>query len=389
MIGKALGVAALLLSTVAWSAPIQVGLDADLSSGSARSGESIRRGVLLAMEEINQQGGVLGRPLQLIAKDHRGNPSRGIDNIEAFSQMDDVVAVMGGLHTPVAMKELKTVHNNQIPFLVPWAAGTPVIANGYTPNYAFRVSVRDQYAGEFLVKQATRQGHQKIGLLLERTGWGRSNQKAMTTALAKRELEPVAVEWFHWGDKAFLPILKGMQQAGAEAVLLVANAPEGKAVIRGVSEMPPTIRPKVFSHWGITGGDFFESVGGALSEVDLQFLQTYSFINPHNPDRAAALVEQYCQQFGCDNTTTPARSIFAPVGTAHAYDLIHLLAMAIERAGTVERQAVRDALEQIPEYQGLVRNYKPPFTADHHDALSGVDFRLARYDESGAIVPVE
>jgi len=119
MIGKALGVAALLLSTVAWSAPIQVGLDADLSSGSARSGESIRRGVLLAMEEINQQGGVLGRPLQLIAKDHRGNPSRGIDNIEAFSQMDDVVAVMGGLHTPVAMKELKTVHNNQIPFLVP------------------------------------------------------------------------------------------------------------------------------------------------------------------------------------------------------------------------------------------------------------------------------
>jgi len=67
--------------------PIIVGLDADTSSGSARSGESIRRGILLAMDEINGQGGVLGRPLQLVVKDHRGNPARGVDNIEDFAKM--------------------------------------------------------------------------------------------------------------------------------------------------------------------------------------------------------------------------------------------------------------------------------------------------------------
>lgn len=389
MVGGMLGAAALLFSTAGWGASILVGLDADLSSGSARSGESIRRGALLAMEEINRRGGVLGRSLQLVARDHRGNPSRGIDNIDDFSRMEDVVAVMGGLHTPVAMKELKTVHENQIPFLVPWAAGTPVIANGYTPNYAFRVSVRDQYAGEFLVKQAVQQGQQKIGLLLERTGWGRSNQKAMTAALAKRGLEPAVVEWFHWGDKEFLPILKGMQQAGTESILLVANAPEGVEVVRSVAQLPPIKRPKIFSHWGITGGSFFEEVGGLLEQVDLQFLQTYSFIKPHNPDRAAALVKQYCEQFGCESGTAPERSVFAPTGTAHAYDLIYLLAMAIQQAGSVERNAVRDALERIPAYRGLVRDYRPPFTADHHDALSGEDFRLARYAIDGVIIPVE
>ena len=74
----------------------------------------IRRGAHIAIEEINRNGGVLGRKLQLEVRDHRGNPARGVDNILEFSAMQNVIAVLGGLHTPVAMQELKTIHQHFI-----------------------------------------------------------------------------------------------------------------------------------------------------------------------------------------------------------------------------------------------------------------------------------
>jgi len=366
-------------------APVVIGLDADMSSGSAQSGEAIRRGLILAMDEINGRGGVLGRPFKLVVRDHRGNPARGIDNMEAFAGMKDLVAVVGGLHTPVAMVELKAIHKNKIIYLDPWAAGTPVIENGFTPNYAFRVSVRDEYAGGFLVREALKAGYEKIALLLEQTGWGRSNERSMTAALKAHGLAPVAVRWFHWGTKDLTNQIHAAQKAGADAVMLVANAPEGVAAVKSMAALPEDRRLPIISHWGITGGDFFEKTKENLPHVDLVFLQTYSFIEPPFPDRARKVLEAYGKRF--PECRTP-QDIFSPVGTAHAYDLIQLLALAIEKAGTIERPAVRKALENLGEYRGLVRVYNPPFTEKKHDALDSDDFRMAGYDKNGVIVPV-
>ena len=126
---------------------IVIGIDADMSSGAAQAGEAIRRGVALALDEINAEGGLLGRPVECVVRDHRGNPSRGVDNITEFAQMRDVLAVVGGIHTPVALQELDVIHREQMLYLDPWAAGTPVVDNGRNPNFVFRVSVRDEYAG--------------------------------------------------------------------------------------------------------------------------------------------------------------------------------------------------------------------------------------------------
>jgi len=366
--------------------PVVVGLDADMSSGSAESGEAIRRGLVLAAEEINGRGGVLGRPLKLEVRDHRGNPARGIDNVKELGRRDDVVAVVGGLHTPVALAELEAIHALGLPYLVPWAAGTPVVDNGYEPNFVFRASVRDEYAGGFLVNEIARMGYRRPALLLEQTGWGRSNHRAMTEALAVHDLEPATVQWFHWGSPSLMPQLEAAVASGADVVLLTANAPEGVAAVRSMSEMSPEKRLPVVSHWGITGGDFYARARESLRKVRLVFLQTFSFLDPPFPDRARRVADAYVEAF------PPARGprdIFSPVGTAHAYDLLHLLALAVEKAGTTDRAAVRDALEKIDRYPGLVRDYEPPFTPERHDALDTSDFRLARYDENGVIVPLD
>lgn len=368
------------------SEPIIVGLDADMSSGSAQSGEAIRRGAEIAIDEVNARGGVLGRPFELKVMDHRGNPARGKDNIEDLSAMDGVVAVIGGIHTPVALAELDLIHSNGLIYLGAWAAGTPVVENGRDPNYVFRVSVRDQYAGEFLLSAAVDRGHSAPCLLLEETGWGRSNENAFQAAAKKLSTTIIDVQWFNWGVADLSQHLRLFHERGCDVVMLVANAREGGVMVRSMLSLEKEQRLPIVSHWGITGGDFRANVGQDFSEIDLLFLQTYSFIRPSFPERAAHVIDTYITRY---DDVASVEAIPAPVGTAHAYDLIHLLALAIEQAGTVDRPKVREALQNLPAYKGLIRDYTPAFTPDRHDALDASDFSLARFSASGAIIPVE
>lgn len=366
--------------------PLVVGLDADMSSGSAESGIAIKRGIELAVERINDRGGVLGRPLSLVVRDHQGNPSRGMDNIREFAAMDGVIAVVGGLHTPVALAELPLIHEHRMIYLGPWAAGTPIVDNGYSPNYVFRVSVRDSLAGAFLIEQALKRGYKRPALLLENTGWGRSNEKAMSEALKLRGIKPVSVQWFNWGINRVAEQYKALKMADADVIIMVANAPEGVVIVKHLADLRKEDRLPVISHWGITGGDFFKQAGSALAETHLLFLQTFSFSATSGREKTRDVVREYSERYGsgANGVTIPS-----PAGTAHAYDLIHLLAMAVKKAGTTERSIIRDELENLDSFEGLVRTYAPPFTPERHDALTQDDFYLARFSKTGDIIRVQ
>lgn len=365
---------------------IYIGLDADMSSGTAEGGESIRRGATVAIREINDEGGVLGLKLELVVRDHRGNPRRGVDNILEFSKMKNLVAVLGGIHTPVALSELKDIHANKIIYLGPWAAGTPIVDNGYKPNYVFRVSVRDALAGGFMVNYSFQSGYEKLGLLFERTGWGRSNEKAVLAALKERRTEPVGLEWFNWGTRDLTDEIRRLRSKGAEAVILVANPREGRIAIEAMAGLTKSKQLPIISHWGISGGNFFKDNKEILKKIDFSFLQTFSFLQPPVPEQAHKFFKSYKKSF--PDTAKP-EDVLSPVGAAHSYDLIHMLAKAIKTARTIERSSVRDALEQIETHAGLLKTYAPPFTPDRHDALGADSFIMARFDSNGIIRPVE
>jgi branched-chain amino acid transport system substrate-binding protein len=80
--------------------------------------------------------------------------------------------------------------------------------------------------------------------------------------------------------------------------------------------------------------------------------------------------------------------IDSPVGFGHAYDLTHILARAVDLAGSTDRAAVRDALEQVRDYRGLTGHYARPFSPEDHDAMGPEHVFMARYREDGVIVPL-
>jgi branched-chain amino acid transport system substrate-binding protein len=246
--------------------------------------------------------------------------------------------------------------------------------------------VRDEYAGGFLVSKTLQRGHERIGLLLERTAWGRSNEKAILEALAKAGKTPAAVEWLNWGERNLTAQVNRLHEADVEAVLLVCNCLEGASAVKAIADLPLESRPVVVSHWGISAGSFFDLVSEQLKTVDVSFLQTFSFVASKRPVEARTVFEAYRHRF--DDCNTP-EDIFSPVGTAHAYEIVLMLATAVRNAGSIETEQVHQALEAISDYEGLIRHYQRPFPPGHHDALTADDFNLAEFDNQGTIRPVQ
>ncbi|MCB1887099.1 MAG: ABC transporter substrate-binding protein [Rhodocyclaceae bacterium] len=374
------------LARAAGPRPILIGLDAEFRDRTSTSDEAIRLGIELAIADINRDGGLLGgRPLQLMALDNRSLPARGIENVRAFGAIDDLVAYLCGKFSPVALASLPVIHELGLPLLDPWAAADGIVDNGYSPNYVFRVGLRDSWAMQVLIDDLARRGIRDIGLFVPNSGWGRSNESAARAHIAARpELALRATAWHNWGGETdlmnrYLPML----EKGARGLVLVANEPEGAVLVRNMASLPPSRRIPVVSHWGVTGGRFAELCGPALHEIDLKIIQTFSFARLRNAE-ARRLAERSAQAYGVSDPL----EIPSALGIAQAYDLVRLLALAIQQAGSTDRAAIRAALEALPPYEGVVRRYAPAFTANRHEGLSRDDLLLTRFDRKGRLLPV-
>jgi branched-chain amino acid transport system substrate-binding protein len=366
--------------------PVLLGIDGEFGLDSSISAPAVELGMRAAIAEINEAGGVLGgRPLQLVTKDHRSIPARGIRNIQEFARMPELVAMFGGRFSPVVIEELPTLRATRILFMAPWSSADAIVDNGMRPNYVYRLSLRDSLAMPRLLQAARRRGLDRVGLLLTNTSWGRSNAEAAERALAaNRGIRIVGTSWYNWRDASLVGKYQQLRAAGARAIVLVANDDEAAVLVREVAALPKEQRLPILSHWGVTGGEFAKQAGPALQQVDFSVIQTFSF---WRADRAR--VQRFLASAAKVSKVARIEDIKGPVGAAQAYDLTHILALAIGQAGSTDRKAVRDALERLPAYRGLIKDYAPPFTPSRHEALGPGELLLARYRADGVLVPAQ
>lgn len=364
--------------------PIKIGHVAALSGASAQSGEAITRGLTIAIDEINAAGGLLGgRKLQLIQRDDESTPPKGVIAARELISTEKVAAIFGGIDTPVALATVPLVNKEKVIYVAVWAAGTGITRNGANPNYVFRVSAVDALVDIKLLDYANKKfGSKKPGLMLINNPWGESNEKGLVAAdKDNAAVEIAGIEKFESSDVDMTPQLGRLKDKGADSIILVVNTPPGAQMMKSRERMGWTV--PVVSHWGISGGRFPELAGPTAG--DAHFVQTYSFfgkLSPTGERVLAALKAKYPQIKGPEE-------IFAPVGTANAYDAMHLLAKAIAQAGATDADKVRAALESLQgKFDGLIKTYEKPFSADNHDALGPGDYIMVRYD-GDKIVPTQ
>lgn len=365
--------------------PVKLGLDGEFSLDNSISAQAIELGMQIAISEINAAGGVLnGRSLELVKRDHGSIPARGIKNIREFAEMPDLVAVFGGRFSPVLLEEMNVIKETKTLLMAPWSSADPIIDNGMQPNFAFRLSLRDSLAMPKMLKTCTERNLNKVGLLLTNTGWGRSN-KAAADKYGETNRQPVIVHtaWYNFKDTSLIEKYESLRKAGAEAIILVANDDEAALLVKEVAALPAAQRLPILSHWGVAGGEFVKQAGSALEAVDFTVIQTFSFFAARRP--ALNRFFKAAAPFGLHRP----EDVRAPTGVAHAYDLTHILAHAINKAKSTDRAKVRDALEAVRNYNGLIKNFTQPFTATRHEALGSDELLMTRFRLDGVLVPAD
>jgi branched-chain amino acid transport system substrate-binding protein len=380
-LGVAMAVAVAL--PAAAQEPIKIGHVAALSGASAQSGEAITRGLTIAIDEINAKGGLLGRKLELVQRDDESVPPKGVVAARELISKEKVVAMFGGIDTPVALACVPVVNKEKVPYMAVWAAGTGITRNGADPNFVFRVSAVDVLVDVKLLDYANKKfGSKKPGLMLINNPWGASNEQGLVAAdKDNAAVEIAGIEKFENNDVDMTPQLTRLKEKGADSIILVVNTPPGAQMMKSRERMGWTV--PVVSHWGISGGRFPELAGPTAG--DAHFVQTYSFfgkLNPTGERVLAALKKKYPAVKGPED-------IFAPVGTANAYDAMHLLGLAIAQAGSTDGDKIREALESLNgKLEGLIKTYDKPFSKANHDALGAADYIMVRYD-GDKIVPTQ
>ena len=364
--------------------PVWIGFDDAYSLKTNTSAMAIEWGIQAALEEINASGGVLsGRPLKLMTTDNKGISARGKDNFVQLASTPDLVAVLTGKFSPISVEMLPEAHRLKVPLISVWGSADPITDHGHKPSFSFRVSLKDDWGVEAMMnrlagKYSVRQGC----AILPNTAWGRSAENVIRDKSGPKTVQFPVVRWYNWGDASLKEQYKACLDARTQGLLFVGNEKEGAILVKEIAELAQPMRMPVVAHWGAVGGTLHELVAEELPMVRIDFIQTFTFINNKRP-RANYLADWILK----NNALKSRHDIPSPVGAAHAYDTVHLLAKAIDTAKTTAPEKIRDALEKLPAFHGAVRHYTKPFTPNRHDALDKSQVLFVKLTPLGHLIP--
>jgi branched-chain amino acid transport system substrate-binding protein len=365
-------------------APVWIGFDDAYGLKTNTSAMATEWGVKAAMEEINHNGGVLnGRPLKLVTTDNKGLSARGKDNFVQLAGTKDLVAVLSGKYSPISVEMLPEAHRMKVPLISVWGSADPITDHEHKPSYSFRVSLKDDWGVEAMMKRlSSKYKVRQACAILPNTAWGRSAERVIQAKSGSTTTQFSVVRWYNWGDTSLKDHYKACLDSRTQGLLFVGNEKEGAILVKEIAEQTVPMRIPVVAHWGAAGGTLHELVKEELSMVRIDFIQTFTFINNKRP-RAIYLADWILKNQGLKST----HDIPSPVGAAHAYDTVHLLAKAIETAKTTSPEQIRDALEKLPAFEGAVKRYNKPFTPQRHDALDKSQVLFVKLTPSGQLIP--
>ncbi|WP_144631707.1 ABC transporter substrate-binding protein [Bordetella genomosp. 13] len=360
------GTLALTLCAAAQAADnIKIGVTGPFTGGSSSMGVSMRDGVRLAIEEINKNGGVLGRQLQAVERDDEAKNERSVQIAQELINKEQVAATVGFINTGVALASQRFYQDAKIPVFNNVATGS-VITHQFNPpefkdNYVFRNAAHDSLQAPMIVEEAvTKRGFKKVAILADSTNYGQLGREDLEKALAAKGVKPVAVEKFNIKDVDMTAQLLKSKEAGAEAVLTYGIGPELAQIANGMAKLGWKV--PIIGSWTLSMANYIDNSGanGEGAIMPQTFIQ-----DPDTPKRKA-FIDAYLAKFKPKNNR-----IDSPVSASQAYDSIYLLAAAFKQANSTDGVKVREALENLQTpYDGVVMTYDKPFNHDNHDAIS-------------------
>jgi branched-chain amino acid transport system substrate-binding protein len=226
---------------------IKIGAVIPLSKAAfSQAGEEERRGFLMALDEINQAGGVLGKKVELIIEDDTGEPSVGIAAAEKLISRDKVVALIGGYSSTVTFAQLNAIQSYEP--VVAWIGASstkvehefgskPWFFHYHPWDYARQSTIRD-----FLLSINPRP--KTVAIAYEDGIYGTTSRDYAVKYLKEKNFDIVFDERFKSGSSDFTPMLTKIKQVNPDVFYWVAYAGDTTLIMKQAREID--FNPKLF-----------------------------------------------------------------------------------------------------------------------------------------------
>jgi branched-chain amino acid transport system substrate-binding protein len=207
--------------------PIPIGALTSLTGNFAPWGLQVRDGMQLAVDEINEEGGVDGRPLELVVVDDQSNADAGASGIERLVD-DDVVAIGGTISSDVGLVTARTAEELETPlFLVKAGSEEILTANS---RYTFRTCLpaAPMVAGP-IVQYAEQEGLSRVGAVVADYAWGQAIRTALEEEFGATDIE-LQVEVAPVPETDFTTYLRNLQSFDPELLVATGHPPGTRAI---------------------------------------------------------------------------------------------------------------------------------------------------------------
>ena len=327
----------LAVAAGAASEPIRVGHIASLTGKEAAFGVATRKGILLAVEEINSRGGVLGRPIEYHVEDIESKPGEAATATKKLISRDRVAVVLGANASSDSLEAAPICQRAHVPMMAISSTNPAVTARG---DYIFRICFIDPFQGAVLAKFARNSLHaQRVALLTSASApYSVGLSKVLRERFTALGGQIVADQKYAEGDKDFRAQLTAIRAAKPDVIAATGYYTEAALIClqaRSLGLQVPVI-----------GGDGWEApqlteLGGKAMEGT--YYSTY-FSAQNSAPEVRSFVRRYQQRW--DGETPEAVS-------ALGYDAMRLIAAAMEQAHSTEGAAVRAAIATTKDFPGV------------------------------------
>lgn len=371
---------ALVGGSVAAEKPIKIGAFFDLSGPAAFIGTPTKLVATMVVDKINGEGGINGRPIELVIGDTEGNPAKAANIAKKFIYKDKVAAIIGPTRTGTGMAVKKIIHGGKIPAFMT-VGGDPVIMGGpkLGPyDWVFKSPQRSSVAVKRLYMYLKDKKLTKVGLLTASDGFGKDGVRWLNKLAPEFGLEIVAQESFGPKDTDMTAQLTKVKNANPAAIVAWTIGPAGSIVSKNKAQLG--IDLPLFQCHGLPDPKYIELAGKAaegngMPATKLMVPDALPDSDPQKPV-IKAFIQMYTQQYGFDKQF--------PINThsGYAWDAIMMVANAMKKVGT-DAEALRKAIEQTEDYVGISGIYN--LTAKDHNGL-GVDSMVVVKVKNGRFV---
>ncbi len=354
----------MVVSPVLAKETIKIGAILAVTGPAAFLGAPEEKTLVMMVDDINKKGGIKGHALELIVKDSGASPEKALSFAKQLIEEDKVLAIIGPSTSGETMK-IKGVAEEGKTILLSCAAAE-VIVNPVA-KYVFKTPQKDSFAVIKIFEEMKKMGISKIGVLSSNTGFGKAGKEQIEKLAPEYGITILVNEVYDKAASDLTAEVTKLKAANVQALINWSIEPAQSIVIKNARQIG--FNGQIFQSHGFGNIKYVEAALPAAEGVIFPAGRLLVVDTLPKDNRQKAVLMKYKKEYELKNRGEEV-STFG----GHAYDAMLILTKAIEKAGSTDKEAVRNAIENLKDVVGTAGIFN--FSAQDHNGLDINSFEM-------------